>query len=111
MYAWIAEASTARQNRALVLLLAVLIASPASTQAGDSAAGKTAASAVAAAFAAASAAVSFLPLAWPEEGGLAPWIANPLRLGAAVPMYWIDLRRALATRPRACCSPRPGCRS
>jgi membrane protease YdiL (CAAX protease family) len=84
-----------RQGRALIAFLVVMTAAPAFPQAVDGAEDGTAASVVAAAFPAAGAALHFLPLAWPEAGAIAPWIAYPLRLGSVVPMYWIDVPRAL----------------
>ncbi|MBN1593608.1 MAG: CPBP family intramembrane metalloprotease [Candidatus Coatesbacteria bacterium] len=79
----------------LIFFLVFAASLPAFAQESGEVPGGTAASFVAASFPALSAAVPFLPLVWPETAGIAPWIAYPLRLGAAVPMYWIDVPRAI----------------
>lgn len=84
-----------RYRRALALSLILIASLPAFSQESGESPDGTAASLVAASFPALGAAISFLPLAWPEAAGLAPWIAYPLRLGSAIPMYWIDVPRAL----------------
>jgi membrane protease YdiL (CAAX protease family) len=84
-----------RYRRALVLCLVLFASLPAFCQESGEAPDGSAASLVAASFPALGTAALFLPLAWPEAAGFAPWIAYPLRLGAAVPMYWIDVPRAL----------------
>jgi membrane protease YdiL (CAAX protease family) len=85
----------ARCARTLVLCLALLASLPAFSEEHPETPHGTAASLVAASFPALGTAVSFLPLAWPEAAGFTPWVAYPLRLGAVVPLYWIDVPRAL----------------
>ena len=50
---------------------------------------------VSAAFPMVSAIVAFVPLFAPETASTMPWVANPIRLGAHVPLYWIDPCRAI----------------
>jgi hypothetical protein len=57
--------------------------------------GLSAASLVSAAFPMTSTVLTFVPLFAPETAGIIPWIANPLLLGAHVPLYWINPSRAL----------------
>jgi len=55
----------------------------------------TVASAISAAFPATAIILRTVPLVAPGTSGLMPWIANPLLLGAHVPMYWVEPSRAI----------------